>query len=329
MHALKNESSILRRAATASMLAFLLADIGMAAPLQAAAVEQPVSAANTAQLVRYRSAKVDGIQIFYREAGDPALPSILLLHGFSSSSHMFRDLMPLLAQNFHLIAPDYPGFGYSEAPSANEFEPTFSGLEKLMESFVKQVGLHSFVIYMQDFGGPVGLRMAVSHPEWINGLIIQNANSYVEGLAREQQSHDGNAGPDQPTSARVVTPGFIRYMYQTGARDAAGLNPDAWTVDIAALGRPEAKRIQAALIENYVSNIQQYPQWQAYLRERQPKALVVWGKNDRGFLPAGAEAYRRDLHDVTVKYFDTGHFALEEDAAAIALAIVQSFALRH
>jgi pimeloyl-ACP methyl ester carboxylesterase len=277
--------------------------------------------------VHYGTATVGGIRMFYREAGNPQSPAILLLHGFSASSHMFRDLMPLLSNCFHLIAPDYPGFGYSDAPPASEFEPTFSSLESVVERFVRQTGLRSFVLYMQDFGGPVGFRMAVKHPEWIKGLIIQNANAYQDGLPPlELNDQHADAQPAQPTSARVVSADFIRYMYQSGARNPSTMNPDAWTVDIAALARPEAQRIQAALIDDYVSNIQQYPQWQAYLRKQRPKTLVVWGKNDRGFLPAGAEAYRRDALDITVKYFDTGHFALEEDAEGIALAVAQSFA---
>jgi pimeloyl-ACP methyl ester carboxylesterase len=285
---------------------------------------------NDALSVHYHSATVDGIRIFYREAGDPHLPTVLLLHGFSSSSHMFRDLMPLLAHRFHLIAPDYPGFGYSDAPSATVFEPTFSNLETIIEHFVSQIGLQSFILYMQDFGGPVGFRMAVRHPDWIHGLIIQNANAYREGLV-PLPTTDTPSPPGavrQSTSSRVVSPDFIRQLYQSGARNPSALNPDSWTVDSAVLENPEAKRIQAALIDNYVTNIQLYPEWQAYLRQRQPRTLVAWGKSDKGFSPAGAESYRRDVNDITVKYFETGHFALEEDASGVALAIVQSFSTK-
>ncbi len=312
------------------MAAFLLAGKNAAAFPRSVAAETP-SVMDQARSVRYRSINIDGIKIFYRETGDPKSPGILLLHGFSCSSHMFRDLMPLLSDRFYVIAPDYPGFGYSDAPTADKFEPTFSNLEVIVERFVKEIGLSSFVVYMQDFGGPVGFRMAVKHPEWIKGLIIQNANAYLEGLAlpqeKETQSSDTNA--KQPTSARVLSAGFIQYMYQSGARDPSALNPDAWTVDIASLERPEAKRIQGSLIDNYVTNISLYPQWQAYLKERQPRTLVVWGRNDRGFLTAGAEAYRRDLRSITVEYFDTGHFALEEDARPIARAVVAQFAAKR
>lgn len=280
--------------------------------------------------IRYRSIAVDGVKIFYREAGDPARPALLLLHGFSSSSHMFRDLMPLLAEHFHLIAPDYPGFGYSDTPAEVVFQPTFSNLEKLISKFVRAVELSSFIAYMQDFGGPVGLRMAVKHPEWFNGLIVQNANAYREGIAPEQlkgmESQAADGGRLQKTSTQVVRPEFIHYMYKNGTRNSSGLNPDAWTVDIAVLQNPEAKRIQAALIDDYHTNLPLYDEWQAYLKEWQPKTLVAWGKKDGGFLPSGAEAYRRDLKDVVLEYYDTGHFALEEDAPGIAEAIIKSFA---
>jgi pimeloyl-ACP methyl ester carboxylesterase len=270
--------------------------------------------------IKYRSIDVDGIKIFFREAGDHKKPTILLLHGFSSSSHMFRDLMPLLADDFHLVAPDYPGFGNSDAPAADVFQPTFANLEIAMEKFVGAVGIKTFIAYMQDFGGPVGLRMAAKHPEWINGLIIQNANAYMEGLVADKRTSN------QKTSEQVVNPEFILFMYRNGVRNVAGLNPDAWTIDIAALQRPGAKAIQAALIDDYPSNLKKYPEWQSYFRKHQPKALVVWGKNDRAFSPAGAEGYRRDLHNIELHYFDTGHFALEEDAPDIARVIKGSFA---
>jgi pimeloyl-ACP methyl ester carboxylesterase len=279
--------------------------------------------------VRYRTIMVSGIKIFYREAGSSDRPTILLLHGFSSSSHMFRDLLPLLAGHFHLVAPDYPGFGYSDAPPAGRFEPTFGNLEQLMENFTASLGLDSFVIYMQDFGGPVGFRLAVKHPEKVLGLIIQNANAYLEGLPSQPKAQSASADErPPPTSSRVVSAQFIKYMYVNGARNVAALNPDAWTVDIAALQDPEAKRIQSALIDGYQDNIARYSQWQAYLRTHQPKTLIVWGRNDAGFLPQGAEAYRRDLRTVELRFFDTGHFALEEDASGIAQAITESFARR-
>ncbi len=295
--------------------------IGASAAAMASATASATGVADAADRVRYRSIDVDGVNIFYREAGDASRPTLLLLHGFSASSHMFRDLLPLLSDRFHLVAPDYPGFGYSDAPSPALFEPTFEQLEVLMSRFVRALGLKSFVLYLQDFGGPVGLRMAVKHPEWIDGLIVQNANAYKEGLPPQQAANGAGA----KTSDQVVNPAFIRFLYQDGARNVAGLNPDAWTVDIAALQRPGAHAIQAALIDDYHNNLAEYATWQAWFREHQPRTLVVWGRKDRAFPPAAAEAFRRDLRSVEVHYFDTGHFALEEDSAGIARAIKDAF----
>lgn len=296
----------------------------------AASSERTSTVPQSTQVVRYRWETVDGIKIFYREAGDPAKPTILLLHGFSSSSHMFRDLLPLLARDFHLVAPDYPGFGYSDAPPANQFEPTFSNLEVLMAKFVQQTMVTPVILYMQDFGGPVGFRMAVKHPDWVNGLIIQNANAYVEGfpaaMAAAMRNKAATGEPRQPTSVRVVNAQFVKYLYTAGSRDAAALNPDAWTLDIAILENPEAKRIQSALIDEYFNNIALYPEWQDYMRRHQPRTLVIWGRNDQGFTPQGAEAFKRDLRDIDLRYFETGHFALEEDAKPIAQAIIARFA---
>ncbi len=296
---------------------FFIGQLMIGAVATASATAATAGVADETGRVRYRSIDVDGIDIFYREAGDPSRPTLLLLHGFSASSHMFRDLMPLLSDRFHLVAPDYPGFGYSDAPSPPLFEPTFEQLEVLMSKFVQALGLKSFVLYLQDFGGPVGLRMAVKHPDRIDGLIVQNANAYKEGLPQQQATPNAGA----KTSDQVVNPEFIRFLYQDGARNVAGLNPDAWTIDIAALQRPGARAIQAALIDDYHNNLAEYAMWQVWFREHQPRTLIVWGRNDRAFPPVAAEAYRRDLRDVEVHYFDTGHFALEEDAAGIAALI--------
>ncbi|CAN7255001.1 alpha/beta hydrolase [Phenylobacterium sp. LjRoot225] len=293
--------------------AIAAASVSTAASAEAQRPARDVTRIEDQTSIRYRWVGVDGVRLFYREAGDPKRPTILLLHGFSSSSHMFRDLMPLLSDRFHLVAPDYPGFGYSDAPRSDVFAPTFSELTSMMEKFVAAVGVKSYVLYVQDFGGPVGFRMAVARPDRVRGLIVQNANAYVEGFPPQPAGRSEDAG--------LVSPSFIRFMYQTGARDVAGLNPDAWTVDEAALQRPEARRIQTALLADYRTNIRLYPQWQDYLRRFQPRTLVVWGKNDQGFTPAGAEAFRRDVKDVEIRYFNTGHFALEEDAHGIASAI--------
>jgi pimeloyl-ACP methyl ester carboxylesterase len=315
-----------KQTALATVLATTLA---AGAPVAAHAQGSSQSQGPATSLVQSHTIQVNGIKIFYREAGDPKAPTILLLHGFDSSSHMFRDLMPLLSTRFHLVAPDYPGFGYSDAPAAGQFDPTFANLTDVVEKFVVQAGLKSFVIYMQDFGGPVGFRLAVKHPDWVSGFIIQNANAYREGIAPEQlkgiEARAHTSGPSQETLDKIVTSDFIHFMYQTGTRNPAALNPDAWTVDIATMQNPAAKHIQAALIDNYYTNVEAYPQWQAYFRKHHPKAVLVWGKNDPIFLQSGAEAFKKDLPNVEIHYFNTGHFALEEDAPGIAGAILSFF----
>lgn len=296
-----------------------------AAPAEARSASPAPSRLEDQAGVRYRWVEVDGIRIFYREAGDPSRPTLLLLHGFSSSSHMFRDLIPLLSDRYHLVAPDYPGFGFSDAPSPDRFTPTFANLTSVMEKFVGAVGLQSFVLYVQDFGGPVGLRMAVRRPDRVRGLIVQNANAYAEGLPLQRrappESGSANGGSAASASANLVTPAFIEFMYRNGARDVTRLSPDAWALDEAVLQNPDARRIQAALLADYPTNLALYGDWQQYLRAHQPRTLVVWGRNDQGFTPAGAEAFRRDLRDIQIRFFDTGHFALEEDAQGIASAI--------
>ncbi|RDS86882.1 alpha/beta hydrolase [Dyella psychrodurans] len=280
--------------------------------------------------VRYHTVDVNGIKIFYREAGDSSKPTILLLHGFPSSSHMYRDLLPLLSPYFHVVAPDYPGSGNSDAPSEAVFEPTFANLTTVTEGFVQKMSLKHFIIYMQDFGGPVGFRMAVHHPDWVRGFIIQNANAYLDGLSADNikgiRSLEGELTPAGKQFAdSTVEPQFTELMYRTGVRNAADLDPDAWKADLQTLQNPDSKRIQRALIINYHTNLDQYPTWQAYFKKYQPKALIVWGKNDQIFLPPGAEAYKRDLPKAEIHFFDTGHFALEEDASGIADQIIRSY----
>jgi pimeloyl-ACP methyl ester carboxylesterase len=303
--------------------------LGLALFTGFAAAAQPQAAPNaklerTELRVKYRSALVRDVKIFYREAGKPGKPTLLLLHGFPSSSHMYRDLIPLLAKDFHLVAPDYPGSGFSDYPSADRFVPTFASLADLMSAFVQQIGLSRFTIYMQDFGGPVGLRMAVQHPERVSGLIIQNANAYLEGIAPEQLK--GIMDPQRDQAEQLVSREFTLFMYKTGARNFGAIDPTSWNLDSWILENPEAKRIQTELMLDYHSNVSEYPRWQAYLRTRQPKSVILWGRNDPIFLPAGAEAYRRDLPKAKLQFFETGHFALEEDFPAIAGEIRKAFA---
>lgn len=281
--------------------------------------------------VQYKTVEVRGIKIFYREAGDPEKPTLLLLHGFPSSSHMYRELIPMLADDFHLVAPDYPGAGFSDHPSAELFSPTFESLADVMAKFVSRIGLMSYILYVQDFGGPVGFRIAVKNPEAVKGLVIQNANAYLEGIApdqlegmRERAAHLSDEGRQQV--AQLVSREFTTFQYQTGSRNFSAIDPTGWNLDALLLERPEVKRIQTGLMLDYFSNVIDYPKWQAYLQSRQPPTLIVWGRNDPIFLPPGAEAYLRDVPDARLRFLDTGHFALEEDVCTIAEEIRRVFA---
>ncbi|WP_375404088.1 alpha/beta fold hydrolase [uncultured Sphingomonas sp.] len=305
--------------------------LGMAAatsPSAAIAQERSTPAATG---IRYKSVAVDGITIFYREAGDPAKPTILLLHGFPASSHEFRTLMPLLSARFHLVAPDYPGFGFSDAPSEARFAPTFANLTTVMDGFVRAVGLTRFTIYMQDFGGPVGFRLAVAHPDMVDGLIIQNANAYEVSVAADvlKDMRTRAAGPLN-AKASAALEGMLslegtKFQYLTGVRDPANVDPTSYRLDSFVQALPQQHRIQRALIVDYYDNVRQYPAWHAYLKARQPKTLILWGKNDPIFLPAGADAYRADLPKAEVHLLNTGHFALEEDAEVAAKHILRTF----
>ena len=283
--------------------------------------------------VFYRTAKVDGLDIFYREAGSKDAPAILLLHGFPSSSHMFRNLIPVLATRYHVIAPDYPGYGNSSAPGVDKFKYTFDNLAKIIDTFAEQVGLSKFAIYVQDYGAPVGYRLAVKHPERILALIVQNGNAYDEGIDNDfwkpvkaywKDRTETNAAPLQ----KVLTLEATRWQYTHGVRNVEAISPDTWTTDQALLDRPGNNEIQLALLYDYGSNPPHYPEWQAYFRKNQPPTLIVWGKNDAIFPAEGAYPYRRDLKDVEFHLLDTGHFALEEDGATIADLILDFLAKR-
>jgi pimeloyl-ACP methyl ester carboxylesterase len=281
--------------------------------------------------VSYNYATVDSIKIFYREAGDRGKPTILLLHGFPSSSHQFRDLIPLLSDNFHVVAPDYPGMGYSDAPPADKFVPTFDNLTKVMTDFVEKLGDRHLIVYMTDFGGPVGMRMAVSHPDWISGLVFQNANISLDGvdparLKRNEENRVVITPARRAEAAAHVSMATALRLYKEGTRNPDALNPDAWTNDEHALLDPESRRIMTDLQLDTPANIALFPVWQDYMRTRQPKSLVVWGKGDRFFLPAGADAIKKLVPAAEVHNYETGHFALEEDHVDIAKQINRFFA---
>ncbi|MBC9033695.1 alpha/beta hydrolase [Sphingomonas sp. JC676] len=273
----------------------------------------------------YRTANVDGHEVFYREAGDPANPTILLLHGFPTSSHMFRELIPLLADRFHLVAPDLPGFGRTALLPRGQFTYSFDNLAKVIGRFTEVIGLPRYAIYVFDYGAPTGFRVALAHPERVTAIISQNGNAYAEGLSAgwnpiERYWREPNAANRQALR-EMLTPESIRWQYEHGVEDAAAVSPDGIALDVYYLERPGVDEIQLDLFLDYASNVALYPAFQAYFREHQPPLLAIWGRNDPFFLPPGAEAYKRDLPNAEVRFLDTGHFALETHAPEIADAI--------
>ncbi|MCM5679759.1 alpha/beta hydrolase [Schlegelella sp. S2-27] len=281
--------------------------------------------------VHSRYATVDGVRIFYREAGHSSLPHIVLLHGFPSSSHMYRKLIPLLATRFHVIAPDYPGFGHSDMPAPTEYRYTFDRLATTMDRFLQAVGVARYVLYMQDYGGPVGLRIAAAHPQRVAGLVAQNANAYDEGLSPEVMKVLRPLWAQRTPDTEAPVRGFFtleatRGQYTAGARHPEALDPDAWVFDQALLDRPGNHEVQLSLLADYGSNVSLYPQWQRYLRKHQPAMLIAWGRGDPFFLEAGAHAYLRDVPGARLVLLDTGHFALEEEAPRVAREIIATFA---
>jgi pimeloyl-ACP methyl ester carboxylesterase len=273
----------------------------------------------------HRFVDVDGVRIFYREAGPPDAPAVLLLHGFPSASHQYRRLMDALGGRHRLVAPDYPGFGHSDAPepasAGGSFAYTFDRIAEVIEAFCRELGLRRFVLYVFDFGAPVGFRLAVRHPEWIAGVVIQNGNAYEEGLsplARQLVTlRPGIAGAEDEV-LKILTLPFTRAQYLEGASSAEAIAPDGWTLDQHFLDLPGRKRLQIDLALDYHTNLARYPEWQEWLRKQRPRSLIVWGRNDPIFLEAGARAYLRDVPDAELHLFETGHFALEEELPAIA-----------
>ena len=268
-------------------------------------------------MVIYKTVRVEGHSMFYREAGNPDNPTIVLLGGFPTSSHQFRNLLPALEDRFHLIAPDYPGFGNSEMPDPATFSYTFDRLSEMMEGLLDALGIHRFGLYMHDYGGPIGNRIIGRHPSWLEWLIIQNANLYEEGFTSlwdgmrqvlwKNKSPEVEARLDAFLGRDAVT-----RIYVHGHRDPAQISPDTWNMDLFFLARRHAHRVQLDLFYDYRTNVALYPAWQAFLREHQPPTLLVWGRNDLFFTPEGALAYRRDLPDAEVHLLDSGHFVLED-----------------
>ena len=281
--------------------------------------------------VSYHYATVDGLKLFYREAGDTSKPTIILLHGFPSSSYEFHELIPLLAARFHVLAPDYPGMGYSQVPASGMLAPSFDNLAKIMDDFLVQRHQSHVILYMHDFGGPVGMRLAVAHPDLINGLVFQNTTITLSGYnpARLKvfERIGGHRTPEKLAEAeRSASEERDRFLHQTGARDAETLDPDDWAVDAYAFAIPESRLYMSRLLTDIMSNGAHYVKWGAYLKSKQPKTLIVWGKNDPVFRYSAAEDIKADVPQAELHYYDGGHFMLDEFSRDVADDIVKTFA---
>jgi len=276
-------------------------------------------------MTNYRHTDVDGLKIFYREAGSKQNPTVLLLHGFPTSSHMFRNLIPLLTDRFHVIAPDLPGFGFSDAPDRKQFRYTFENLAKVIDRFTQVLGLDHYAIYVFDYGAPVGFRLALAHPERITAIVSQNGNAYEEGLSEGwnpiQKYWKEPTKENRGALREFLKPETTKWQYVHGVEDESLVAPEAYELDSALLARPGNDEIQLDLFLDYASNVALYPKFQEYFRTRRPPLLAVWGKNDPFFLPPGAEAFRRDNPKAEVHFYNTGHFALETHYREIGEAI--------
>jgi pimeloyl-ACP methyl ester carboxylesterase len=276
-------------------------------------------------MTKYQTIQVNGISLFYREAGNAASPAILLLHGFPTSSHMFRDLIPKLADNYHVVAPDLPGFGFSDSPPRGEFKYTFENLAQVIGAFTEKLGLKRFALYIFDYGAPVGLRLALAHPERISAIISQNGNAYAEGLSEgwnpiQNYWKEPNAA-NRAALRQFLKPEATRWQYTHGVSEQSLIAPESYALDSALLARLGNDEIQLDLFLDYASNVALYPRFQAFFREHRPPLLAVWGQNDPFFLPAGAKAFVRDNPNAQIRFFNTGHFALETHANEIATTI--------
>ncbi len=303
-----------------------------AAALAASLLIGGTHAAQADDTVHYRHEQVGDVKVFYREAGNPSAPTVLLLHGFAASSFMFRDLIPQLADRYHVIAPDLPAFGFTEAPARGQYAYTFSQLAQTIGQFTEQMKLERYALMVHDYGAPVGWRLAVAHPERVTAIISQNGNAYEEGLGagwapiqtywREPTQAHRDALQDFPT------PASIKWQYLEGVSDPSVVSPDGYTLEGLQISRPGNADIQLDLVLDYASNVAMYPKFQAYFRQYQPPLLAVWGKHDPFFLPAGAEAWKRDLPKADIRFYDTGHFALETHGREI-IPVIREFLDEH
>jgi pimeloyl-ACP methyl ester carboxylesterase len=277
--------------------------------------------------MRFNNIEIEGLDIFYREAGKPGAPKLVLLHGYPSSSHQYRNLMPALAERFHVIAPDYPGFGNSAMPDPAKFSYTFDRISAIMETFLAKVGFTSFGLYVQDYGGPVGFRIVTRRPEWLEWLIVQNSNAYEVGFTSAWDGLRGaywkhrTAEAERPLEA-FMQPETIKQIYLHGHRKPELVSPDNWNMDVHLLERPNAHRMHLDLFYDYRTNVALYPQWQQFLRKRQPKTLIFWGQDDIFFTREGGEAYLQDLPQAEMHRLDSGHFAVEDSLTTIAEGMI-------
>jgi len=269
----------------------------------------------------YRYQQIGDLNLFYREAGDPSKPTIVMLHGFPTSSYMYRRLLLDLSDEFHLIAPDYPGFGNSDFPSADDFQYNFANISQIIDLFLESLNLSSYTLMIQDYGAPIGFRIATAHPERVSGFIIQNGNAYEEGLSEgfaESRKFWQNRTPETEQPMRAMfTLESIRWQYTFGAKNPENISPDTWNLDYAKISRPGNHKAQLDLLYDYQANIKLYPEWQQYLRDNQPPMLITWGFNDPFFPEPGAKAYLKDVKNAEYYAYDTGHFALEEEGIDI------------
>ena len=311
--------------------------VALALALASAAAAAPIEDFALPPKTYYRTADVSGHEIFYREAGDPARPTIVLLHGYPSSSHTYRELIPMLSRDYHVIAPDYLGSGYSARPDPDVSPYTFDRLADHVEGLLSRLGVANYTLYMQDFGAPVGFRLMERNPRAIAAIIVQNANAYLDGLTPKRQAFFRNARDDKSTASvaalfrftgreAIVDKQYLRDV-PTDKRDI--MSPDAWTHDLAFLATDKDRTIQVQLFQDYQNNIDRYPAWQALMRAHQFPALIVWGKNDPAFIGAGAEAYLRDLPNAELHLIDAGHFAVEEQPQLVARYILGFMAKQH
>jgi pimeloyl-ACP methyl ester carboxylesterase len=314
----------------------LLALIIAAAPISTPFGSIPLQAQTRAQAVadqkiRYKSEIINGVEIFYRQAGPKDAPVVLLLHGFPTSSHMFRNLMPALADKYRVVAPDYPGYGFSAQPARDQFAYTFDNYAKLVDGLTQKIGLEKYALYVMDYGAPVGYRLAAAHPERVTALIVQNGNAYEEGLREfwdPIKAYWKTRGAKEREALRPFTKiEATKWQYTHGVKDASLLSPDSWTHDQARLDRPDNAEIQLDLFYDYRTNVPLYPQWQAYFRKHQPPTIIIWGKNDVIFPADGATPYKRDLPNAELHLIDAGHFLLESHGQEAA-ALIRDFLAR-